>query len=190
MSWAIGEKNMKRAIWSALAAFCVLSAPAMAAPARTRAAPAIVAGMAIVDENGNPVGRVEAIRGTDLLVRTDRHRTLIASSAFRRDGRRLVLNMTRAQVNAAVDRVTPPPPAPPAPPLQIVPGLTVRGIGGVIAGTIELVEPDHVILRLTSGELVRLPRSGVGTNSEGAFISISTAELLRRAEAASPSAGD
>jgi hypothetical protein len=146
--------------------------------------------MAIVDENGNPVGHVEAIRGSDLLVRTDRHRTLIASSAFRHNRNRLVLNMTRAQVNAAVDRVTPPPPAPSAPPPQIVPGLAVRGTGGVIAGTIESVEPDHVILRLTSGESVRLPRSGVGTNSEGAFISITAAELLRRAEAASASAGD
>lgn len=149
-------------------------APASSRPAQTQTVPQIAAGMAIVDDGGNPVGHVVSVQGNDVLVRTDRHEARIPRSSLWSSRGRLVMSMTRAQLNAAVDRLTPPPP------VQIAPGVTVRGSGGAVAGTIESMSQDHVVLRLTSGEGVRIPRTSVGSNAEGAFITITAEELRRR----------
>ena len=178
---------MKPPIWYLLAAVCGLPLASPAAATPSQSARAITVGMAVVDDHGNPVGNIEAVQGDDLLIRTDRHQARMPRSSFRFSRGRLVLNMTRTQLNAAVERMTP---TAPVPSVQIGPGVAVRGTGGAIAGTIESVGQDHVILRLTSGERARLPRASVGTNSEGAFISLTTAELQRLVSAASTNAGD
>jgi hypothetical protein len=140
--------------------------------------------MAVVDDAGHPVGEVVSIQGDDVLVRTDRQEARIPRTSLWPRRGRLVLGMTRAQLNAAVDRLAP------APQAQLAPGVVVRGTGGALAGTIEEVGPEHVILRLSSGERASLPRASVGVNAAGAVISITADELQRMVERASPAAAD
>lgn len=174
---------MKR-FWSALAAVswlcAALPAAAPAAPSPRQSGPAIAVGAAVVDDSGNPVGNIVSLQGDDVIVRTDRHEARIPRSSLWSSRGRLILSMTRAQLNAAIDRLAP------APPVEIAAGVVVRGAGGAVAGTIEAVQQDHVILRLNTGERASLPRSAVGTNAEGAVISITAEELQRMVDQAAP----
>jgi hypothetical protein len=95
--------------------------------------------------------------------------------------------MTRAQLNAAVERLTPPAPVQ-AQSVQLAPGIVVRGSEGAVAGTIEAVAQDNITLRLTSGRSVSIPRSAVGVTAQGGVLSITAEELQRRAEQAVPAA--
>ncbi len=171
-------------ILPALALF-ILPSPALSGSTPRQAAPAISVGMAVVDDAGAPVGQVESVEGGDVLVRTDRHQARIPRASLRLNRGRLVLSMTRAQLNAAVDRLAPSPVM-----VELVPGVTVRGTGGVVAGTIESVAEDHVILRLVSGVAVRLPRSSVGADAEGGIISVTAAELQQMVAGASSGASN
>jgi hypothetical protein len=149
----------------------------------------IAVGTNIVDDAGNPVGSIVSIQGSDVIVRTDRHEARIPRSSLWVNRGRVVLSMTRAQLNAAVDRLAPPAQAQSAP-VQIAPGIVVRGIEGAVAGTIEAVEQDNITLRLTSGQSLSIPRSAVGATAQGGVISITAEELQRRAEQAAPPTTD
>lgn len=166
------EKKMKHAAWAAAAALCSLPAAAPAVSAAPQAAAAeIVPGMAIVDNGRNPVGRVEAVQGADLIIRTDRHQARLPRSSFTLYRGQLLFGMTRDQLNAEIERTMA------AAQAQIAPGAAVRGAGGGVAGTIETIGPDFIVLRLTAGQLVRVPRSAVAGGSQGPLIGITAAEL-------------
>lgn len=184
-----------KAFCSALAALLCLSATpslaAMSALAPRQSTPGITVGTAIVDDAGNPVGNVVSIQGSDVIVRTDRHEARIPRSSLWVSRGRVVLSMTRAQLNAAVERLTPPPVVQAqSAPVQIAPGTVVLGTAGAVAGTIEAVGQDNITLRLTSGQSVNIPRSAVGATAQGGVISITAEELQRRAEQAAPPAAD
>jgi len=68
---------------------------------------------------------------------------------------------------------------------RIAPGATVTGSGGDTVGTIDSVEGEFVTLKLTSGKLVRLPRTGVAPGPDGAVIGMTAAELEAAAGQAS-----
>ena len=186
-------KDMKR-LCSALAAALCLSATlplaATSALARRQPAAAITVGTNVVDDAGNPVGNIVSIEGSDVIVRTDRHEARIPRSSLWVNRGRVVLSMTRAQLNAAVERLAPPPVQAQTAPVQLAPGVVVRGAEGAVAGTIEAVEQDAVTLRLTSGQSVNIPRSAVGATAQGGVIGITAEELQRRAEQAAPPATD
>ena len=177
-------------LWSAFAAAVCLSATpsfaALSALAPRQSAAAINVGTDIVDDAGNPVGSIVSIQGGDVIVRTDRHEARIPRTSLWVSRGRVVLSMTRAQLNAAVERLAPTPAPQAASPVQIAPGVVVRGTAGAVAGTIETVGQDHVILRLTSGQTVSIPRSSVGATAEGGIISITAEELQRRVQEAAP----
>jgi hypothetical protein len=165
------------------AAFCLTASPSLAslsALAPTQSTAGIAVGATIVDDAGNPVGDIVSIQNGDVIVRTDRHEARIPRTSLWVSRGRVVLSMTRAQLNSAVDRLTP------TPPVQLAPGVVVRGPAGAVAGTIEAVEPDNIILRLTSGQAASLPRSAVGATAQGAIIGITAEELQRRVEEAAP----
>lgn len=175
--------------WPAVAATLILSAsPALAAELAPRQSRAEIAvGTHVVDDAGNPVGDIISIQGTDVVIRTDRHEARIPRSSLWVNRNRVILSMTRAQLNAAVERLAPPPPPQAAAqPVQIAPGVVVRGSGGAVAGTIESVDQTNVVLRLTTGQTASIPRSAVAATTEGGLIGITVDELQRRLQAAAP----
>jgi hypothetical protein len=176
---------MKLIAWLALGA-CGLPAAALSTPAPTQAAaPGIAAGMAVIDQSGNAVGQVERVDGDYLVVRTDRHAARLPRASFTPYQGRLLFGMTRDQLNAEVDRSLATAQA------QIAPGAPLRGAGGTVAGTIESLEQDFVVVRLVSGERVRLPRASVAPGPDGAVMTATAAELREfAAEAASPTGGE
>jgi hypothetical protein len=91
-----------------------------------------------------------------------------------------IMAMTRAQVNAAVEQSLA------SAAEKIVVGATVTGSQGATVGTIDALDDEYATLKLSSGKLVRLPRSGLAPGPNGAVIGMTVAEL----EAAAGTAGE
>jgi len=146
--------------------------PAMAqAPASQPASSAITAGMEVKDTEGGLVGTVQSVDDAIVVVKTDRHEVQLPINSFTPSEGHLLFGMTQAQLNAEVDKANA------AAAAQIVEGAEVRGSAGAVVGTIEKLEPEFVTLKLTSGELVRLPRSGVGAGPTGPIIGMTQDQL-------------
>ena len=59
----------------------------------------------------------------------------------------------------------------------IAPGATVKGSGGAVLGTIDAVDTEFVTIKLQSGNLVRIPRSGVAAGNGDVVIGLTAEEL-------------
>ena len=163
-------------IYLTAAAFAAATPIATSASAQTTIAP----GTQVVDLSGNPVGTVIAVSGNDLTVRTDRHEVLLPATSFTPNKGKLLFAMTRAQLNAETDRALA------AAEASLVAGTAVHGSGGGLAGHIEAIDDATVTVKLTSGELVRMPRSGIAPGAHGAVLGVTADEL--KAMAAAPAA--
>ena len=125
-------------------------------------------GMQVVDVAGQPVGTVQEVRGTELIVKTDRHEVRLPSSSFTPDKGNLVFGMTREGLNRGTDALLA---------KALLPGSEVRGKNGALAGRVEAIDEHYVTIKLQSGQSVRLPSSSVGPSSSGAVLGITVAEL-------------
>lgn len=131
-------------------------------------AKAISPGMQVVDVAGQPVGTVQAVQGTELIVRTDRHEVRLPSSSFTPDKGKLMFGMTREGLNRATDALLA---------KALLPGSEVHGKNGALAGRVEAIDEHYVTIKLQSGQSVRLPSASVGPGSNGAVLGITVAEL-------------
>lgn len=141
----------------------------------------VTIGTSLVDDSGNLVGRVESIEGDVLIVRTDRHSARIPRSSVTLFEGRLLFALTRDELNAEIERSLA------AAQANLTPGTPVRGISGSIAGTIEEREEGFIILRLVSGDRVRLPVTAIASGPGGAVLGLSASELQQLVDRASPS---
>ena len=150
-------------------------APAAQAPARQAQAPAAAGGIApgarVSDPQGGEVGTVTRLDGQFLILKTDKHEARLPVSSFTPHQGGLVMAMTRDQLNAEIDKTI----AQAAE--KIGPGAKVMGSQGGLVGTIESADAEFVTVKLTSGKMVRLPRSGVAPSSNGAVIGMTVAQL-------------
>lgn len=131
-------------------------------------AAAISPGMQVVDVAGNPVGTVQSVRGSELIVKTDRHEVRLPARSFTPDKGKLVFGMTQQQLNQATDAMLA---------KALLPGSNVRGKNGAIAGRIEAINAQFVTVELQSGQTIRLPRNSIAAGKAGAVLGITVPEL-------------
>lgn len=136
----------------------------------------IQVGTAVVDPAGNPVGTVTAIQGGNLIVKTDRHEVSLPSTSFTPDKGKLLFAMSQAHLNAETDKALA------AANAALVAGAEVRGTGGAVVGTIDAIDAESVTIKLTSGELLRLPRSAIAGSPQGGVLGVSAEELQQLAK--------
>ena len=169
---AILKSNRKatmRPLRSTFALFSiVLAAPLSQVAAQTP-------GMQVVDTNGGVVGTVSGVMGDLVVVKTDRHEVSLPKASFTPDQGQLLFGMTQAELNAATDKSLADVAA------ALVAGATVKGSGGQSVGTIDAIDAEYATIKLTSGKLVRIPRSGLGASAEGAVIGLTAAQLEAQA---------
>jgi len=139
--------------------------------------------MTVVDQAGAQVGTIKAVEGATATLKTDRVEASVPVTSFAKGKGALRFAMTRDQLNAEVERTMA------AFQASLVKGTQVHGEAGALAGTIENADTDYLTLRLTSGVLVRIPRSGVVPGPDGPRLGVSSAELERLAAQAAPTAG-
>jgi preprotein translocase subunit YajC len=165
------EKDIMRLILASLA-FAAASFTAPIAPALAQAAAASIApGMQVVDTNGGTVGAVTAVKGDLITVKTDKHEVALPKTSFTPTDGKLLFGMTQAQLNAEAEKTKAQADA------ALTAGASVKGSGGAAVGTIDAVDAEFVTIKLQSGALVRVPRSGVAAGSDGVTIGLTAEEL-------------
>ena len=154
-----------RLVFSSIAAVSLaLAAPA--APALAQAA-----GTQVVDTGGGAVGTVVRADGENIVIKTDKHEVALPKSSFTPHEGKLLFGMTQAQLNAATEKSLAEAAA------AIAPGATVKGSGGAVLGTIDAVDTEFVTIKLQSGTMVRIPRSGVAAGNGEVVIGLTEQEL-------------
>ena len=144
----------------------------MAAPASAQAQAAINIGMQVTDAAGAPVGKVVGIKGTNLLIRTDKHDALLPKASFTVTKGKLLFGMTQAQLDAQIEQSLA------AASSAIVAGATVKGVGGAAVGTIEAVADGKATIALQNGKKIAVPQQGLRGNADGSVtIGYSAAQL-------------
>lgn len=163
-----------------LAASLICIEPAAALVTSYAPSKAISPGMQVVDVAGRPVGTVQAVRGHQLVIETDRHEVRLPIASFTPDKGKLVFGMTREALNQATDAMLA---------KALLPGADVRGKNGALIGSIAAINQQYVTVELQSGERIRLPRNTVGPAANGAVLGITVAELhqmVKQAETETP----
>lgn len=156
-----------------------LGAPAFAqdtaAPAASAAAPALAAGTAVVDPDGGAVGTITSVDGEFAVVKTDKHEVRLAKTAFAARPEGVSIGLSRDALNASVEQSLG------SLDEKLQAGTTVAGAGGNPLGTVASVEGDLVTLKLASGKMVRLPKTGFAPTPTGLMIGMSGADLEAQA---------
>lgn len=153
-----------------IAAAFVFAAPLT--PAAAQAGPKVAIGTQVTDVNGGAIGTVVAIKGDNLLVKTDRHEALLPRSSFTPAKGKLFFGMTRAQLNAEIEKSLA------AASAAVAPGALVKGTGGATVGMLEAVDQATATIKLTSGKSIRVARSGIRGNADGSVMIALTADQL------------
>ena len=154
---------------SVVAAF---SAFALAAPALAQA---ITPGMQVTDPNGAAVGTVKAVQGDNLVVTTGTHEALLPKASFTATNGKLLFGLTQAQLNAEIEK------SQAAASAAIAAGATAKGLQGTEIGKIDSVTDAGVVIALTSGKKIQVPRNGVRGNPDGSVTVGITEEQLKAA---------
>jgi hypothetical protein len=155
------------------------SALAVSAPALAQA---ITPGMQIVDATGAAVGTVAGVQGDNILVKTDKHETLVPKASFTINGGKALFGMSQAQLNAEIEKTQT------AASASIAAGATVKGLNGAEIGKIDSVSETGVIIALPSGQKIQVGRSGVRGNADGTVTVGLTAEQVNAQLQAQPPA--
>ena len=149
---------------------------ALAAPIQTAAAQSV--GMQVVDTSGGLVGTVTALNGQTVTVKTDKHEVAMPRASFTLDKGKLLFAMTQAQLNAEIDKTQA------AAAAAVVPGTTVKGSAGTVVGTIDAVDTETITVKLQSGTLLRVPRSGIAAGNGEVTVGLTAAEIQAQASPA------
>lgn len=140
------------------------------APAAPAAAP-VAAGMAVKDTQGGDVGTVVSTDGQFIVIKTDKHEARLPVASFTPHDGALLFGMSRDALNAEIEKSLA------AGSAKIAAGATVTGTGGATVGTIAAVDAQSVTIKLASGNLVRVPRSGVAPGPNGVVVGTTAAQL-------------
>jgi hypothetical protein len=145
----------------------MLAVPAAAQQAATKI------GMQVTDTSGAPVGTVVGIKGSNLLVRTDKHDALLPGSSFRAEKGKLLFGMTQAQLDAQIEQSLA------AASSAVVAGATVKGLAGTPVGTVESLADGNATIVLQDGKKIAVPQSGLRGNADGSVTIGYSAEQLQ-----------
>jgi preprotein translocase subunit YajC len=138
-----------------------LAVAAPAAPALAQAQAAIAPGMQVTDPAGGLVGTVKAVQGDNLLVKTTRNEALLPKASFRVDGGKLLFGMTQAQLDAEIEKGLA------AAQASVVPGATVKAVGGAEIGKIDTISETTIVIALTAGQKIQLNKDALRGNPDG-----------------------
>lgn len=161
---------MQPLICRMFAAALLLAAPLAPAAAQQPAA-SLAVGMPVVDVKEGAVGTIISRNGDSVTLKTDLYEIPLASGSFTVQDGRAYFGMTRAQVNSEHEKTLA------AAKASLAVGSTVKGLAGTPIGTIDSIDDQKVLIKLTAGQVIELPRSGIRGGPQGAVIGISAADL-------------
>ena len=140
------------------------------------------AGTTVVDTKGDAVGTVVKVDGNNIVIKTDKHEVALPKTSFTASDGKLYFGMTQAELNAATEKSLAEAAA------SIVAGAAVKGSDGAAVGTIDALDAETITIKLTSGALVRVPRTGVAGGNGEVIVGL-TAKELEASAASAPATG-
>lgn len=151
------------------AVIAAFSAVVLSTPALSQG---VTAGMQVTDPAGAQVGSVKAVQGDNLLINTGSHEVLLPKASFTATGGKLLFGMTKAQLDAEVEKTVA------AAQASVAAGASVKGLQGTEIGKIESVTDQAVVIALPSGKKVQVSREGVRGNTDGSVtVGLTAAQL-------------
>ena len=139
-------------------------------------------GMPVVDTQGGAVGTITEVAADTVTVKTAKHQAQLPKSSLTISDGKALFGLTQADLDASVERTLA---ARPEAGLKV--GAAVKGAGGTGVGTIDAVEAESVTIRLSGGQRISIPRSGITVDSDGGgIIGLTAAELEAQVKAAQP----
>ncbi len=148
-----------------------LALAAPLSPAFAQASGGFAVGTQVTDANGGPVGTVTAVNGDVVTVKTDKLEANLGKSSFAESEGKLLIGMTQAELNAAIEQDKA------AAEASLAVGAPVKGDAGTQVGTIEAIDAEFVAIKLETGNSIRIPRAGIAGSASGAVIGLTAAEL-------------
>lgn len=140
-------------------------------------------GMPVVDTQGGAVGTITAVATDTVTVKTAKHQAQLPKTSLTISEGKALFGLTQADLDASVERTLA---TVARAALKI--GATVKGTGGASVGTIDAVEAESVTIKLSGGQRISIPRSGIAVDADGGgVIGLSAAELEAQVKAAQPS---
>jgi hypothetical protein len=136
-------------------------------------APTINVGMSVTDSAGGQVGIVSAMKGDNLVIKTDKHEVMLPRTSFTAAEGKLLFGMTQAQLNAEIEKNLA------AANAAIVAGATVKGLTGSSLGTIDALADGNATIALEGGKLIQVQQAALRGNSDGSVTIGYTAEQLQ-----------
>ena len=140
-------------------------------PALGQAAGGFAVGTEVTDANGGAVGTVTAVNGDVITIKTDRLETNLSKSSFAESEGKLLVGVTQAELNAAIEKDKAVAEA------SLAVGAPVKDSAGAAAGTIDAIDAEFVTIKLASGKSIRIPRTGIAGSANGAVIGLTAADL-------------
>lgn len=140
-------------------------------------------GMPVVDTQGGAVGTITAVATDTVTVKTAKHQAQLPKTSLTISEGKALFGLTQADLDASVERTL-------VTTLNagLKVGATVKGKGGASVGTIDAVDAENVTIRLSGGQRISIPRSGIVVDAEGSgVIGLTAAELEAQVKAAQPS---
>jgi hypothetical protein len=156
-----------------LAAALFAAAPLAAAGAQP-AQGQVAVGMQVIGPSDGVVGVIASMNGGNVMLKTDRHSIPMPAGSFTVQEGKAYFGMTREQVNAEYEKAVADAEA------SVTPGAVVKGLNGVQVGTIQAVDSENVTLKLDTGQVVILPRSGVAGRPDGAIVGLTAEQLAAK----------
>lgn len=151
------------------AALIAVSVPHLAAAQGAAASPR--PGMTVTDASGAAVGSVTKVDQSMVTVNTGKHEIPVPLASFTPDGGKLLLGMSQDALNAAYEESLAQVEA------SLAVGSPVNGSEGSPVGTIEALDSETVTIKLSGGQKVQIPRSGIAGSPSGAIIGMSAQQL-------------
>ncbi|UAK22936.1 hypothetical protein [Sphingomonas nostoxanthinifaciens] len=172
----------------ALASTALMAAPAFAqdsgtttpAAATTAAAPNVTAGATVSDTSGAPVGTIDSVAGGNAVISTGTAKASIPVSSFAQGDKGLVIGMTKADLEAAVNKASKP--------AEIAVGTPVKGPQGGDVGKVAAITGNLVTVE-TPTTKVQLRKTAFAQAQGGALMIGMTAEQLDAAAKAASGKG-
>ncbi len=147
------------------------SVPAAAQEAET----AVTVGATVFDPQGGEVGTIAGVGEGYVIVDTGTNKATLPSNAVAANPDGLLMGMTKAELDAAVEKAEAEAEA--ALTAALVPGAQVFGISGTPAGTIKEVDPNgNYVVSHTLGDIA-LPKDQFTTIDQGLALKFTAAQL-------------
>ncbi len=131
-------------------------------------------GMQVIGPADGVVGVIASRNGDNVTLKTDKHSILMPAGSFTVQEGKAYFAMTQAQVNSEYEKAVA------AAEASVIPGAVVKGLNGARLGTIEAIDSENVTLKLDSGQVVILPRSGIAGRPDGAVVGLTAEQLAAK----------